>query len=164
MNFRRTNTVLPIIPMFQHQFMSFPYAAAMIEQTVFTKHNLQPKTRLPEDTTKRTCDRSPAAVPAIWMAVSHQLGSDRGRWKIDDDFGHHGAAPPLAGCLFRRLDKLGVPVTPRMGYDRRNGACGYSLALLSLVCMVWPRQSKVWPEHATQVPCRSSRHAPSATE
>ena len=107
MSISRSDTVLPIAPMFHVNAWGLPYAAVMNgSKLVLPGRNLQPVALLDLMQDERVT--LAAAVPSVWQSVLNTIDDHPGRWKLADGLRViiGGAAAPES--MFRRFDGLGV--------------------------------------------------------
>ncbi len=114
LNFSRSDTVLPIVPMFHVNSWGFPYAAAMNgSKQVLPGCNLKPAALL--NLLQNEQVTMAGGVPTIWMAVLNELESDPGRWKLAPGLRLITGGSAASESLFRRFDKLGVHLVQAWG-------------------------------------------------
>ena len=152
----RTDTMLPVVPMFHANAWGYPYTCALIgAKLVFPGPHLDP--RACSRTSSRRASRSTAGVPTIWMGIL-QLARSRAR-----PFRPLGTLRAMLGRRIRRaaLADRGLqaaarhPDRPRVGHDRELTA-RVRLGLRRRAPQRRTRRSRSTSSRSRACRCRSS--------
>jgi len=110
----RTDTILPVMSMFQANGWGMPLAAVLNgSKLVFPGPNLQPELLL--DLLSSECVTLTGAMPAVWLGVIGALEKQPERWPLAGGLRVVVAGAACPESLFRRFDKFGVQVIQAWG-------------------------------------------------
>ncbi|MDB4958714.1 MAG: long-chain fatty acid--CoA ligase [Myxococcales bacterium] len=114
LDFKRSMTLLPVVPMFHVNAWGIPYIAAMVgAKLVMPGPYLDPPSVLELMQNERvTCA---AGVPTIWIGIRDALDAEPGRWKLQPGIRMVVGGSAAPEQLIRDFDRLGLSLLQAWG-------------------------------------------------
>jgi fatty-acyl-CoA synthase len=145
----RTDTVLPVVPMFHVNGWGLPYLAAMVgSRLVFPGPHLDPASLLELLAAERVTFA--AGVPTIWLGIREAMDAAPGRWKLMPGLRMLVGGSAAPEQLIRDFDRLGMTILHAWGMTETSP--------LALVSRVPPHLAEV--DEATRYHLRARQGVP----
>jgi fatty-acyl-CoA synthase len=149
LNLSRSDTLLPVVPMFHVNAWGLPYIAAMLgAKLVFPGPHLDPPSLLDLLANERVS--CAAGVPTIWLGIREALDAEPGRWTLRPGLRMIVGGSAAPEQLIRDFDRLGMTLIHAWGMTE--------MSPIGLVSRVPPQLAEA--DEATKYRLRAKQGVP----